>query len=361
MQVMAKLEELSRRYEELDSELTKPEVLTDPDRLRKFAKEKSDLDDIMQIYKQLTEVADEIDEMETILREGDDEELTQLAEEDLPKLGERREELERRLNLLLLPKDPNDEKNTFLEIRAGTGGEEAALFASDLFRAYTRYAEVNGWRVEVMSTSLSSAGGIKEIVALIHGVGAYSRLKYERGVHRVQRVPTTESQGRIHTSAVTVAVLPEADDVEVQVDQKDLKIDVYRSSGPGGQSVNTTDSAVRITHLPTNLVVTCQDEKSQHKNKAKALKILKARILERIEDQRAAEISRERRDQVGSGDRSERIRTYNFPQNRVTDHRIGLTVHKLDAILEGKLDEIIDPLSAHFQTEAMEASLSPTS
>jgi peptide chain release factor 1 len=258
---------------------------------------------------------------------------------------------------LLLPKDPNDSRNTFLEIRAGTGGEEAALFAADLFRAYGRYAEARGWKVELMSTSHASAGGIKEVIALVYGLGAYSRLKYESGVHRVQRVPETESQGRIHTSAVTVAVLPEADDVEVEIDSKDLKVDVYRSSGPGGQSVNTTDSAVRVTHLPTGMVVTCQDEKSQHKNKAKALKILRARLLDRMEEERRVEISKERKTQVGSGDRSERIRTYNFPQNRVTDHRIGLTLYKLDGALEGKLDELIDPLAVHFQTEALKGRL----
>ncbi|MCA1962167.1 MAG: peptide chain release factor 1 [Desulfomonile sp.] len=356
--MLAKLEELSRRYGELDVELSTPEVLSDPERLKKIAKEKSDLDNLMRAYRELTEVLAEIDEFEAVLSEGDDAELVEMAREDLPALRERQASIERELNILLLPKDPNDARNTFLEIRAGTGGEEAALFAADLFRAYCRYAEARKWRVEIMSMSEASAGGIKEVIALIHGAGAYSRLKYERGVHRVQRVPVTESQGRIHTSAVTVAVLPEAEDVEVNIDPKDLKIDVYRSSGPGGQSVNTTDSAVRVTHLPTNIVVTCQDEKSQHKNKAKALKILKARLLDRMEEERRSEISRERRNQVGSGDRSERIRTYNFPQNRVSDHRIGLTLYKLEQVMSGELDEIIDPLVMHFQAEAIKESLS---
>jgi peptide chain release factor 1 len=356
MQVLSKLEELNRRYEELDAELARPEIMADLSRLKKVAKEQADLDQVVRTYRHLNEVLGEIRDVEAIVQDSDDEELVELAREDLPALKERQANLEQELAILLLPKDPNDAKNTFLEIRAGTGGEEAALFAADLFRAYCKYAEARGWTVELMSTSLAGAGGIKEVVALIHGKGAYSRLKYERGVHRVQRVPTTESQGRIHTSAVTVAVLPEADDVEVAIDPKDLKIDVYRSSGPGGQSVNTTDSAVRVTHVPTNMVVTCQDEKSQHKNKAKALKILQARLLALKEEERQAEISKERKSQVGSGDRSERIRTYNFPQNRLTDHRINLTLYKLDGIMEGKLDEFIDPLAMHFQTEAMASS-----
>lgn len=358
MQVLDKLEELNRRYEELNAELSQPDIVADQAKFKKFAKEQADLDDIIKAYRGLRDVVREIEELETIISAAEDEELVEMAREDLPMLKERQAAIEAELNILLIPKDPNDAKNTFLEIRAGTGGEEAALFAGDLLRSYCRYAEVKGWRVEMMSTSLAAAGGIKEVIALVHGNGAFSRLKYESGVHRVQRVPTTESQGRIHTSAVTVAVLPEADDVDVQIDPKDLKIDVYRSSGPGGQSVNTTDSAVRVTHLPTNLVVTCQDEKSQHKNKAKALKILQARLLDRMEAERRSEISKERKSQVGSGDRSERIRTYNFPQNRVTDHRIGLTLYKLDSILEGRLDEMIDPLAIHFQTEAIKDNLS---
>ena len=353
MQVLSKLEELSRRYEELDSELSSPEVISDPNKLRKVAKEQADLSDIIKVYRVLTGVMNEISELENIITDSTDSELVEMAREDLPALEERKTALENELTLLLLPRDPNDSKNTFLEIRAGTGGEEAALFAADLFRAYCRYAESKSWSVELMSSSAASAGGIKEVIALIHGKGAYSRLKYEKGVHRVQRVPTTESQGRIHTSAVTVAVLPEAEDVDVEVDPKDLKVDVYRSSGPGGQSVNTTDSAVRITHLPTNIVVTCQDEKSQHKNKAKAMKILKARLLARMEEEQQAKVSQDRRSQVGTGDRSERVRTYNFPQNRVTDHRINLTLYRLEGVMEGKLDELIEPLALHFQAEAI--------
>ncbi len=356
MQVLTKLEELSHRYEELNEELSGSEVLADPAKLKKVAKEHAELGDIMKAYYGLTEVMREIRDLQGIIEDGEDPELTEMAHEDLKRLKDRQTDIETEINLLLVPKDPNDSRNTFLEIRAGTGGEEAALFAADLFRLYGRYAEVRGWRVEVMSMSEALAGGIKEVIALVHGLGAYSRLKYESGVHRVQRVPVTESQGRIHTSAVTVAVLPEADDVEVNIDPKDLKIDVYRSSGPGGQSVNTTDSAVRVTHVPSGLVVTCQDEKSQHKNKAKALKILKARLLAHMEGEQRDAISKERKSQVGSGDRSERIRTYNFPQNRVSDHRIGLTLYKLDHVTEGELDEIIDALTLHFQTEALAAA-----
>lgn len=353
MQVLAKLEELNRRYQELDQELARPEIVSDLDSLKKYSKEQADLSDIITAYKKLLSVIEQIGELETIILEGEDPELVAMAREDLTGLIESQASLDREIKLLLVPKDPNDEKNIFLEIRAGTGGEEAALFAADLFRAYCRYAEMRKWKVEMMSVSNSASGGLKEVIALVYGRGAFSRLKYERGVHRVQRVPVTESQGRIHTSAVTVAVLPEADDVEVNIDPKDLKIDVYRSSGPGGQSVNTTDSAVRVTHLPTNIVVTCQDEKSQHKNKAKAIKILQARLLDKMQEERDSEISKERKNQVGSGDRSERIRTYNFPQNRVSDHRIGLTLYRLEEIMEGKIDDLVDPLIIHFQAEAM--------
>ncbi len=355
---LSKFTELNKRYEELTEELSKPELLADQKQFKKIAKEQSDLEHIITAYKALCETVRQIEELQELVQNDDDPEMVEMARQDLALQEAKQEELEKQLNVLLLPTDANDAKNTFLEIRAGTGGEEAALFAADLFRAYGRYAEVRGWRVEMMSTSLAAAGGIKEVIALVHGDGAFSRLKYESGVHRVQRVPSTESQGRIHTSAVTVAVLPEADDVEVDIDPKDLKVDVYRSSGPGGQSVNTTDSAVRVTHLPTNLVVTCQDEKSQHKNKAKALKILKARLFDKMEEERRSEISKERKSQVGTGDRSERIRTYNFPQNRVTDHRIGLTLYRLEAVLNGELDDIIDPLSVHYQTEALQDSLS---
>jgi peptide chain release factor 1 len=281
--------------------------------------------------------------------------MRELAKSELQALKERQTALEQDIRVLLLPKDPRDEKNIFLEIRAGTGGEEAALFAAVLFRMYAKYAEMNRWRVEVMSQNPTGLGGFREIIALIEGKGVFSRLKYESGVHRVQRVPVTEASGRIHTSAVTVAVLPEADEVEVEINPNDLRIDVYRSSGPGGQSVNTTDSAVRITHLPTGMVVTCQDEKSQHKNKAKALKVLRARLLDQLIEERRSEISEERKSQVGSGDRSERVRTYNFPQNRLTDHRLGLTLYRLDAILEGDLGEVVDALNTHFQAEALKS------
>jgi len=278
-----------------------------------------------------------------------------MAKEELALLRERKEQLEARLKYLLLPKDPNDSKNVIFEIRAGTGGDEAALFAAELSRMYTRYAENRGWRVEVMSSNATGLGGLKEIILLVEGKGAYSRLKFEGGVHRVQRVPVTEGSGRIHTSTVTVAVLPEADEVEVNIDPKDLKVDVMRASGPGGQSVNTTDSAVRMTHIPTGLVVSCQDEKSQHKNRAKALKILRARLLEKKQEEQSSEIAATRKLMVGSGDRSERIRTYNFPQGRITDHRINFTLYKLDRVIEGELEELIDALNTHYQAEALQA------
>jgi peptide chain release factor 1 len=297
-----------------------------------------------------------IDEGQTLLR-GDDDELKEIVREEMPQLKERLTGLEKTLRSLLLPKDPNDEKNVFLEIRAGTGGDEAGLFAGDLFRMYARYAERCGWKVDVVSSSPAGGmGGFKEIIALIEGRGAYSRLKYESGVHRVQRVPVTEAQGRIHTSAVTVAILPEAKEVDIQIDPNDLRIDVYHSSGHGGQSVNTTDSAVRITHLPTGMIVTCQDEKSQHKNKAKAMKVLRARLLDIMVQKQNAEISESRKSQVGSGDRSERIRTYNFPQGRMTDHRIGLTLYNLENFLEGDIQGAINALSTHFQAEVLKQS-----
>jgi peptide chain release factor 1 len=279
--------------------------------------------------------------------------MRKLAKEETDTLCDQLNQLEKNLKILLLPKDPNDDKNILLEIRAGTGGEEAALFAADLFRMYTKYAESKRWRTEILSQHMTGIGGFKEVIVLVEGDLVYSRLKYESGVHRVQRVPETEAQGRIHTSAVTVAVLPEAEEVDVKIDPDDLRIDVYRSSGHGGQHVNTTDSAVRITHLPTGLVVTCQDEKSQHKNKAKAMKVLRSRLLDRQQAEQQSKISEERRSMVGSGDRSERIRTYNFPQGRATDHRIGLTLYKLDSVLEGELDLMIEPLITHFQTEAL--------
>ena len=349
-----KLDEVENRYEELERFLADPKVLGNPKEMQKLARERAELSRLVETYRTYKKVQEEIQESHGLLGESD-EEIRELAKSELQSLKERQTTLEEELKVLLLPKDPRDDKNTFLEIRAGTGGEEAALFAANLFRMYSKYAEMNRWRVEVMGENPTGLGGFKEIIALVEGKGVYSRLKYESGVHRVQRVPVTESSGRIHTSAVTVAVLPEADEVEVEINPNDLRIDVYRSSGPGGQSVNTTDSAVRVTHMPTGMVVTCQDEKSQHKNKAKALKVLRARLLAHLMEEQRSEISEDRKSQVGSGDRSERVRTYNFPQNRVTDHRLGLTLHRLDSILEGDLTELIDALNAHFQAEALKS------
>jgi peptide chain release factor 1 len=322
--------------------------------MQKLARERAEISKLVESYRLYKKVDEEIEESRALLLESD-EEMRELAKSEMQGLKERQTALEQEIRVLLLPKDPRDEKNTFLEIRAGTGGEEAALFAAALFRMYAKYAEMNRWRVEVMSQNPTGLGGFREIIALIEGKGVYSRLKYESGVHRVQRVPATEASGRIHTSTVTVAVLPEADEVEVEINPNDLRIDVYRSSGPGGQSVNTTDSAVRITHLPTGMVVTCQDEKSQHKNKAKALKVLRARLLDQLIEERRSEISEERKSQVGSGDRSERVRTYNFPQNRLTDHRLGLTLYHLDGIMEGNLGEVVNALNTHFQAEALKS------
>ncbi|MCA9523334.1 MAG: peptide chain release factor 1 [Myxococcales bacterium] len=352
-----KLDEVEKRFEELTLSLADPAVLGNSKQLMKLTRERAHLEEIVETYREYRRVRTSLEESEAILR-GQDAELRELAEEELPELEARRDELDTALKLLLLPADPNDQKNILLEIRAGTGGEEAALFAADLFRMYSRYAEARGWRVELMSENSTGGGGFKEVIALVSGDRVFSFLKYESGVHRVQRVPTTESQGRIHTSAVTVAILPEAEDIEVQIEDKDLRIDVYRSSGPGGQSVNTTDSAVRVTHVPTGMVVTCQDEKSQHKNKAKALKILQARLFEQLQQEQAAEIGAARKSMVGSGDRSERIRTYNFPQNRLTDHRINLSLYSLDRVVEGDLGELIGALQTHFQTERLKAEFS---
>ncbi|HSV06288.1 MAG TPA: peptide chain release factor 1 [Candidatus Binatus sp.] len=355
MTMLDRLAEVERHYEELERLVSDPAVLADRRRYVTLAKERAQLEETVTCWRQRRRLADDIEQHRELLREKD-EELRELAKNELPALEARLAELDVTLRRLLLPKDPNDERNTVLEIRAGTGGEEASLFAAELFRMYSRYAERQGWRVEVLSSSPTGLGGFKEVIALVQGKGAFSRLKFEGGVHRVQRVPVTETQGRIHTSAVTVAVLPEAEDVEVELDDKDLRIDVFRSSGPGGQSVNTTDSAVRVTHLPSNLVVTCQDEKSQHKNKAKALKILRARLLERARQEQQSEIAANRRAMVGSGDRSEKIRTYNFPQNRVTDHRVNLTLHQLDRILDGDIDAIVDALVTQQQAEALQAA-----
>ena len=347
-----RLAEVERRYEELERSVADPDVIANRREYARLAKERSQLEETVLCFRERRRVAADVEQHRELLREKD-EDLRELARAELPALEARLAELDAELKRLLLPKDPNDERNTVLEIRAGTGGDEASLFAAELFRMYARYAERRGWRVEVLSSSPTGLGGFKEVIALVQGKGAFSRLKFEGGVHRVQRVPVTETQGRIHTSAVTVAVLPEAEDVEVDIQEKELRIDVFRSSGPGGQSVNTTDSAVRVTHLPTNLVVTCQDEKSQHKNKAKALKILRARLLERARQEQQSEIAANRKAMVGSGDRSEKIRTYNFPQSRVTDHRVNLTLHQLDRVLDGDLEAIVDALVTRQQSEAL--------
>jgi peptide chain release factor 1 len=353
--MLERLKEVERRFEEVERLIADPAVIADRRELAKLGKERAQLEETVAAYRDWAKVEREIAEHRELLRDKDAE-LRELARGELPGLEKRHQDLEARLKQLLLPRDPNDERNTVLEIRAGTGGDEAGLFAAELFRMYQRYAERRGWRVEVLSSNQTGLGGFKEAIALIQGKGAFSRLKFEGGVHRVQRVPATEAQGRIHTSAVTVAVLPEAEDVEVDLDDKDLRVDVFRSSGPGGQSVNTTDSAVRVTHLPTGLVVTCQDEKSQHKNKAKALKILRARLLDRARQEQQSQIAANRRAMVGSGDRSEKIRTYNFPQNRVTDHRVNVTLHQLERVLDGDLDAIIDALITKRQTEALQAA-----
>jgi peptide chain release factor 1 len=346
------LDEIEKRCRELSERLNTSEIFQNPLEYKRVAKEHSHLQEILEVYGRHKDLARQIDENKELLAE-DEEELREMARAEIQSLKERLQETDKELTLLLLPKDPNDEKNILLEIRAGTGGEEAALFASDLFRMYGKYAESKQWKVEVLSSHPTGLGGLKEIIGLIQGERVYSRLKHEAGVHRVQRVPETETQGRIHTSAVTVAVLPEADEVDFKIDPSELRIDIFRSSGPGGQSVNTTDSAVRITHLPTGLVVSCQDEKSQHKNKAKAMRILSARFKNRMEQEQHQEISQQRKTMVGTGDRSERIRTYNFPQGRVTDHRIGLTIHQLERVLEGELDVLIDPILSHFEAEAL--------
>ena len=351
--ILDKLHDIELRYRELEGQLSDPKIVSKQGLYQKYAKEHADLRELVETIREYNEVRNRIDEYQGVLAENDDD-LKTIVKEEMPQLKLKQGELEEKLKILLLPKDPNDNKNVFLEIRAGTGGDEAGLFAGDLFRMYARYAESQDWRVEVVSSSSAGGvGGFKEIIAQIEGNGAYSRLKYESGVHRVQRVPVTEAQGRIHTSAVTVAIMPEAEEVEVNIDPNDLRIDVYRSTGHGGQSVNTTDSAVRITHLPTGLVVTCQDEKSQLKNKNKALKVLRARLLDAVVQKQNAEMSAARKNQVGSGDRSERIRTYNFPQGRITDHRISLTRYDLDNFLNGNIGAMIDALANHYQAESL--------
>lgn len=353
--MLDRLELIKKRYDELTKMISDPDIMQDMDKYKRLLKERSDLEGIALKYEEYKKVVDDINAANELLEETDDIDYKNMLKSEIEQLESDKERLESELKLLLLPKDPNDEKNVIVEIRAGAGGEEAALFAADLYRMYVMYAESKGWKIDVMNSNETDIGGYKEISFMVVGKGAYSRLKYESGVHRVQRVPTTEAGGRIHTSTATVAVLPEAEEVEVEINPNDIRIDVFRSSGHGGQSVNTTDSAVRITHLPTGMVVTCQDEKSQLKNKEKALKVLRARLYEMARREKEEQLASERRSMVGTGDRSERIRTYNFPQGRVTDHRINLTLYRLQSVLDGDLDEIIDALIAEDQKRMVAA------
>ncbi|GIU81992.1 MAG: peptide chain release factor 1 [Acidobacteria bacterium] len=352
---LGKLAEIEKAYEELTAQISSPEVISDIKTYTKLMKQHRSLGEIVEKYREVKKIREDLASAKSLLEEAEDEELRQLANAEIRELEERLPKAEEELKILLLPKDPNDEKNVILEVRAGTGGEEAALFAAEILRMYARYAEKQGWKFEIMDISETGLGGVKEAIAVIEGDRVYSKLRYESGVHRVQRVPQTEASGRIHTSAVTVAVLPEAEEVEVQIDPKDLRIDTFCSSGHGGQSVNTTYSAVRITHIPTGIVVSMQDERSQIKNREKAMRVLRARLQELEERKRHEAISAERRAQVGSGDRSEKIRTYNFKENRVTDHRIGLTVYQLDAVMDGELDEFINALTTHYQAEKLKS------
>ncbi|MBZ5215507.1 peptide chain release factor 1 [Bacillus paralicheniformis] len=352
--MLDRLKSIEDRYEKLNELLSDPEVVNDPKKLREYSKEQSDLQETVEVYRRYRSASEQLSDAKAMLEEKLDSDMREMVKEEISELQEEIESLTDQLKVLLIQKDPNDDKNVIMEIRGAAGGEEAALFAGNLYRMYSRYAELQGWKTEVMEANMTGTGGYKEIIFMINGNGAYSRLKYENGAHRVQRVPETESGGRIHTSTATVACLPEAEEVEVDIHEKDIRVDTFASSGPGGQSVNTTMSAVRLTHLPTGVVVSCQDEKSQIKNKEKAMKVLRARIYDKFQQEAQAEYDQNRKSAVGTGDRSERIRTYNFPQNRVTDHRIGLTIQKLDQILEGKLDEVIDALIVEDQASKLQ-------
>ncbi|MFD2446793.1 peptide chain release factor 1 [Bacillus sp. CGMCC 1.16607] len=350
-----RLQSVEDRYEKLNELLSDPEIINNPKKLREYSKEQSDINDTVQAYREYKEVKEQLKDAKVMLDDKLDPDMREMVKEEVGELQSQIEELEARLKILLIPKDPNDDKNVIMEIRGAAGGEEAALFAGTLYRMYSRYAESQGWKTEVMDANPTGLGGYKEIIFMINGTGAYSKLKFENGAHRVQRVPETESGGRIHTSTATVACLPEAEEVEVEIHDKDIRFDTFASSGAGGQSVNTTMSAVRLTHIPTGIVVSCQDEKSQHKNKDKAMKVLRARVYDKFQREAQAEFDQVRKSAVGTGDRSERIRTYNFPQNRVTDHRIGLTIQKLDQVIEGKIDEIIDALIIEDQSSKLES------
>jgi len=354
--VLDRLQAVENRYEKLNELLSDPEVISDTNKLREYSKEQSDIQETVEVYREYKDVREQLKDAKAMLEEKLDAEMRDMVKEEVSELESQEKTLSERLKILLVPKDPNDDKNVIVEVRGAAGGDEAALFAGDLYRMYSRYAEVQGWKTEIIEASYTELGGYKEIIFMINGKGAFAKLKFENGAHRVQRVPETESGGRIHTSTATVAVLPEAEEVEIDIHEKDVRVDTFASSGPGGQSVNTTMSAVRLTHLPTGVVVSCQDEKSQIKNKEKAMKVLRARVYDKFRQEAQAEYDQNRKQAVGTGDRSERIRTYNFPQNRVTDHRIGLTIQKLDQILQGKLDDFINALVMEDQAQKMEAA-----